>query len=223
MAKLTGGILGGFSGKVGNVVGGFWKGIPYMRMWLKPSYVDNANTQRARGRMKFLMWHGRAANESILKLGYDFVTKGKKLAPINKFIQTNLKDNDPVENFFNTQYSEGNVTPVILTSAEYNPVTHNLSAVVVANQVGYASGTDKIIAFIKSASSSVVDWVYAPADNMTRADFAAAAGTGMYKILASKKKEITEYDSDLILYVFCLNEKGEASPTAAAWIDEVIS
>jgi hypothetical protein len=31
MGKLSKGILGGFSGKVGNVVGGSWKGIDYMR------------------------------------------------------------------------------------------------------------------------------------------------------------------------------------------------
>jgi hypothetical protein len=31
MARITKGILGGFSGTVGNVVGGSWKGISYMR------------------------------------------------------------------------------------------------------------------------------------------------------------------------------------------------
>jgi hypothetical protein len=32
MGKINQGILGGFSGKVGNVVGGSWKGIEYMRV-----------------------------------------------------------------------------------------------------------------------------------------------------------------------------------------------
>ena len=31
MGTINKGILGGFSGKVGNVVGGTWKGIDYMR------------------------------------------------------------------------------------------------------------------------------------------------------------------------------------------------
>ena len=31
MGKINLGILGSFSGKVGNVVGGKWKGISYMR------------------------------------------------------------------------------------------------------------------------------------------------------------------------------------------------
>jgi hypothetical protein len=32
MGIIKQGILGGFSGKVGNVVGGTWKGIDYMRV-----------------------------------------------------------------------------------------------------------------------------------------------------------------------------------------------
>ena len=42
MGKINQGILGGFSGKVGNVVGGSWKGIDYMR--IMPSSVANPQT-----------------------------------------------------------------------------------------------------------------------------------------------------------------------------------
>jgi hypothetical protein len=42
MAKYKSGVLGNFSGKVGNVVGSFWRGIPYMRSL--PDYVHNPNT-----------------------------------------------------------------------------------------------------------------------------------------------------------------------------------
>ncbi|NPD85144.1 hypothetical protein HNS38_10260 [Lentimicrobium sp. L6] len=43
MGKISQGVLGGFSGKVGNIVGGTWKGIDYMR--IKPSNVSNPKTQ----------------------------------------------------------------------------------------------------------------------------------------------------------------------------------
>lgn len=43
MGKINQGILGGFSGKVGNVVGGSWKGIDYMRV--KPASVANPRTE----------------------------------------------------------------------------------------------------------------------------------------------------------------------------------
>jgi hypothetical protein len=52
MAKLKHGILGGISGTVGNVVGGRWRGIDYIRT--KPASVKNPNTpaQQAQ-RLKF--------------------------------------------------------------------------------------------------------------------------------------------------------------------------
>jgi len=42
MGKISQGVLGGFSGNVGNVVGGSWKGIDYMR--IKPASVANPRT-----------------------------------------------------------------------------------------------------------------------------------------------------------------------------------
>ncbi|MEJ4087224.1 DUF6266 family protein [Galbibacter orientalis] len=43
MGKIAQGILGGLSGKVGNVIGGSWKGIDYIR--IKPSSVANPRTE----------------------------------------------------------------------------------------------------------------------------------------------------------------------------------
>ena len=43
MGKISQGILGGLSGKVGNVIGGNWKGIDYLR--IKPSEVANPRTE----------------------------------------------------------------------------------------------------------------------------------------------------------------------------------
>ena len=43
MGKINQGILGGVSGQVGNVIGGTWKGIDYLR--IKPSSVANPRTE----------------------------------------------------------------------------------------------------------------------------------------------------------------------------------
>ena len=43
MGKISQGVLGGFSGKVGNVIGASWKGIDYMR--IMPANVANPRTQ----------------------------------------------------------------------------------------------------------------------------------------------------------------------------------
>lgn len=42
MGKIAQGILGGLSGKVGNIIGGSWKGIDYIR--IKPANVTNPRT-----------------------------------------------------------------------------------------------------------------------------------------------------------------------------------
>lgn len=52
MGTIKKGILGGVSGKVGNVVGGNWKGIDYLRML--PAGVTNPNTElQSTQRLKF--------------------------------------------------------------------------------------------------------------------------------------------------------------------------
>lgn len=52
MGTIKKGILGGFSGTVGNVVGANWKGIDYMR--IKPAEVSNPNSDlQTTQRLKF--------------------------------------------------------------------------------------------------------------------------------------------------------------------------
>jgi len=54
MGTIKQGILGGFSGKVGNVVGASWKGIDYIRSL--PSSVSNPRTPgQVTQRTKFSM------------------------------------------------------------------------------------------------------------------------------------------------------------------------
>ena len=54
MGKISQGILGGFSGKVGTVIGGNWKGIDYMRS--KASKVTNPKSKAQKDqRSKFSM------------------------------------------------------------------------------------------------------------------------------------------------------------------------
>ena len=71
MGKISQGILGGLSGKVGNVVGGNWKGIDYLR--IKPSKVANPRTEgQVNQRNKF------TASLEFLQPNIDFVKVGYK-------------------------------------------------------------------------------------------------------------------------------------------------
>ncbi len=72
MGKIKQGILGGLSGKVGNVIGAKWKGIDYLR--IKPSSVANPRTPgQVEQRTKF------STVLSFLQPMTDFLKTGFKL------------------------------------------------------------------------------------------------------------------------------------------------
>ncbi|RDK87373.1 DUF6266 family protein [Marinirhabdus gelatinilytica] len=70
MGVISQGILGGVSGKVGNVVGASWKGIDYLR--IKPSNVANPRTEgQVSQRTKFaLTLSYLQPNLGFIKAGY---------------------------------------------------------------------------------------------------------------------------------------------------------
>ncbi len=77
MGKISQGILGGLSGKVGNVIGGSWKGIDYIR--IKPSSVANPRTPgQVNQRNKF------SASIEFLQPNKDFVNVGYKAFAVKK-------------------------------------------------------------------------------------------------------------------------------------------
>jgi hypothetical protein len=77
MGKINQGILGGLSGKVGNIIGGSWKGIDYIR--IKPTSVANPRTEgQVNQRNKF------TATIEFLKPNKDFINVGYKNFAIKK-------------------------------------------------------------------------------------------------------------------------------------------
>jgi hypothetical protein len=77
MGKISQGILGGLSGKVGNVIGGSWKGIDYLR--IKPSSVANPRTEgQVNQRNKF------TATLEFLQPNKEFINVGYKSFAIKK-------------------------------------------------------------------------------------------------------------------------------------------
>lgn len=77
MGKISQGILGGLSGKVGNVIGGSWKGIDYLR--IKPSSVANPRTEgQVNQRNKFTV------TLEFLQAVKPFIKQGYKSLAIKK-------------------------------------------------------------------------------------------------------------------------------------------
>ena len=88
MGTIKKGILGGFSGKVGTVVGGSWKGIAYMRG--QAQSIKNPRTARQveqREKLKFIV-KALKPFENIINLGFK-VGKG---SPMNAAVSYNVKN-----------------------------------------------------------------------------------------------------------------------------------
>jgi len=89
MGKIKSGILGGFSGKVGPVVGGSWKGINYVRS--SPVSVANPNTVAQAGqRTKFssIVEIAKALLGTIIQPYWNPIAQ--KMSGFNDFMKSNI-------------------------------------------------------------------------------------------------------------------------------------
>jgi hypothetical protein len=88
MARITNGILGAFSGKVGAVVGASWRGIDYMRGLPEPSNKPATPPQLAQ-RLKMVLFRG-------FLLGVDQIIENRfqnydKKTPMNSALSYNMQ------------------------------------------------------------------------------------------------------------------------------------
>jgi hypothetical protein len=90
MGKIRQGIIGGFSGKVGNVVGSAWKGISYMR--ILPVSVANPKTdaQLSQRQKLSVTMHFLQPLSEFLKTG--FKSYAVKMTGINAAMSYNIKN-----------------------------------------------------------------------------------------------------------------------------------
>ena len=90
MGRITKGILGGFSGTVGTVIGGTWKGIDYMRS--QPSRRTTTSSQRQKEQQaKFgLMIKFQSTMNNLLN--YSFKSYAVKMTGANSAMSYNLRN-----------------------------------------------------------------------------------------------------------------------------------
>ncbi len=90
MATFSQGILGGFSGKVGNIVGSSWKGTNVIK--IKPSSVSNPNTlPQQNQRMRFaLVGRFLQVHRNLVNIGFSDFKAG--MSPTNAAMAYNLQN-----------------------------------------------------------------------------------------------------------------------------------
>jgi hypothetical protein len=149
MGTIQKGILGGFSGKVGTVIGGTWKGIDYMRSKGNNGNRKPTETQQAQ-QLKFaLVMHFVQPMASLLETSFhDFAIK---MTGINNAFAYNLKNAvTGVFPSFAIDYSHTLVSRGKLPNVLAPTVTSGVGSILtfswMANSgVGLARATDKAI------------------------------------------------------------------------------
>jgi len=89
MGKINQGIMGGFSGNVGNVVGSTWKGVDYMKS--KPTHVANPKTAAQvaqRTKMKTLVLLVQFILVALVQKLWN--ASAVKMSGFNAFVKANL-------------------------------------------------------------------------------------------------------------------------------------
>lgn len=156
MGVIKRGVLGGFSGKVANVIGGSWKGIAYMRSL--PLSVANPNTagqvaQRSAFSDTVLM--AQQLLTAIIKPLMDRFASG--MSGFNYFVQQNIAEwvSAGVFTWANIRTSIGSLTPIVGQTIMGSAGTNNVGLSWTDNTgIGTAITTDSLYVAVYNATQN---------------------------------------------------------------------
>jgi len=122
MGVILQGILGGFSGKVGPVVGGKWKDIDYMRSYVVPANPNTVGQQAVRTKFAALVALARQLLSNLLQPYWDQYYPS--MSGFNAFISQNYDLADAVGAIDKTAImSLGTLEGLTTVTVEYNTGT----------------------------------------------------------------------------------------------------
>lgn len=141
MGVILQGILGGFSGKVGPVVGGKWKDIDYMRSYVVPANPNTGSQQTVRAKFSALVALARGILTTILQPYWDPFYSNQ--SGFNAFISNSYA----LTNAAGVPNATLQVTKGTLTGQDIDTITpvNDIATVTwVENTLGNALPTDSI-------------------------------------------------------------------------------
>lgn len=137
------GILGGFSGKVGPVVGAKWKEIDYMRSYVIPSNPNSAGQQAVRLKFATLVASARGLLSSILQPFWDPFYSN--MSGFNKWISTNYALSSSVGLLnASTLMSKGTLETLHSVITTYDQISGVVSAAFSETIFGDGLATDNV-------------------------------------------------------------------------------
>lgn len=153
MATIKQGILGGFSGKIGNVVGSSWKGIATMKA--KPLSVANPKTPAQTAQRSKLSQTVKAARSLMASLITIYWNPfAQRMSGYNRFTQENIAafTDAGLTTFANFFSMRGSLVGSIVTAVAADASDSIITVTYTDNSgSGDALATDKVVATIYNA------------------------------------------------------------------------
>jgi hypothetical protein len=152
MGVIQNGILGGFSGKVGPVVGGRWKDIDYMRSYVIPSNPNSPSQQTVRAKFAALVAAARQILASVLQPYWDPFYPN--MSGFNAWISKNYAPSDSAGVLDDGAImSKGTLFPQAIDSANYDTVTGQGTITWSQDLTGNQLGTDLTLLVVLDAEN----------------------------------------------------------------------
>lgn len=183
MGVIKQGILGGFSGKVANIIGGSWKGIAYMRS--RPLSVANPNTagqQAQRGAFTQIVIVAKILLAAILKPLNDRFAQ--HMSGYNRFVQMSIDafSTGGLSTPADMLISEGSLTAVPSTTSTGADASNRITIEWTDNSgTGTAVATDEAYGVAYNEDTDEWSFTTTPAQRdseQARCDAASNGSTG---------------------------------------------
>lgn len=163
MARMLQGILGGLSGKIGNVVGSSWKGIPVLKtLPLSVANPKTAKQQAQRGAMASSVAFSKAILVAVIKPLWDRFAQQQ--SGYNAWISSNIDkfDTAGLNDAEGMTISEGSLTPAAINTAVATGGTATVDVNWTDNSgTGSAVATDSAYAVAFNATTGVIGQIAA--------------------------------------------------------------
>ena len=188
------GILGGFSGKVGPVVGATWKGIDYMRGYVIPANPNTSGQQTVRTKWSVLSKIASSLVSTLLTTYWDPFASA--MSGYNRFMQVNYSSLDGSNDLTITSLMADGTLETLKTNATV--YTSGSGAVVITYDdtiVGNGLTTDSVLGIVYDKTNN----------NFYFSDGSDTRGSGATNLTLPTGLTAT----NLIGYVFAFRGTGE--------------
>lgn len=197
MGKVTSGIFGNVSGKVGGAVGASWKGIHYWRAFAIPGNPNTIAQQDVRNIFRILQFLGGLFLSTIMqKFWNPFI---RKMSGYNHFIGFNLPNLANPTDFANIQIAKGNLEGQLIGATAY--MTPDVDFTWTSAPIGNGLASDKVVGVVYDVVNKV-GFVKDAGGIRSDASMSIPVGTG--RVAANLKA-----------YLFCYRGFGTADFTVS--------